>query len=207
MHDEDASARTVDRRLLRIGVVVTVLAVPVLLIDNFPARGRATPATGAMVAAVVEPSRLADDPMPLAMASPTSPTTEPATGATTTGAAVAAAPTAPPKPRPATTTTTGRSVPPITGPPTTSPPTTAPPTGSEEGQASWFYGETGGCAHKTLPFGTVVTVVNLETGASTTCTVNDRGPFGAGRIIDLDDSAFAAIASLGQGVIPVRITW
>jgi rare lipoprotein A len=62
-------------------------------------------------------------------------------------------------------------------------------------------------AHKTLPFGTVVTVTNLDNGASVTVTINDRGPFVDGRIIDLCDGAFAQIAPLGQGVANVRITW
>ena len=44
------------------------------------------------------------------------------------------------------------------------------------------------CAHRTLPKGTVVTVVNTKTGASTWCVVRDRGPFG-NAIIDLDRGA------------------
>ena len=41
------------------------------------------------------------------------------------------------------------------------------------------------CAHRTLPFGTRVRVVNLSNGLSAECVVNDRGPFVRGRIIDL----------------------
>jgi rare lipoprotein A len=62
-------------------------------------------------------------------------------------------------------------------------------------------------AHRTLPFGTVVTVTNLANGQSVRVTINDRGPFIGGRIIDLNDEAFRQIASLGSGVIRVRITW
>jgi len=51
----------------------------------------------------------------------------------------------------------------------------------------------------------VVKVTNLAGGQSTTCTVADRGPFVAGRIIDLDRSVFLAIGS--QGVARVRIEW
>ena len=42
---------------------------------------------------------------------------------------------------------------------------------------------------------------------STTCVVTDRGPYGAGKIIDLDSTVFAQIASLDEGVIDVSITW
>jgi len=42
--------------------------------------------------------------------------------------------------------------------------------------------------------------------AEGTVRINDRGPFG-GRIIDLNEEAFAEIASLGQGVAQVRLSW
>jgi rare lipoprotein A len=64
-----------------------------------------------------------------------------------------------------------------------------------------------GCAHKTLPFGTLVTITSHTTGGTTTCVVSDRGPWGEGRIIDLDDEVFARLAPLGVGLIPVTITW
>jgi rare lipoprotein A len=53
----------------------------------------------------------------------------------------------------------------------------------------------------------VVRIVNLSTGASTTCTIRDRGPFGPGRIIDMSKDTFGRIAPLSQGVVPVRIEW
>ena len=53
----------------------------------------------------------------------------------------------------------------------------------------------------------MVTVTRLGTGASATCVVTDRGPHGAGRIIDLDRGTFAQLADPGAGVIQVRITW
>lgn len=59
-------------------------------------------------------------------------------------------------------------------------------------------------AHRTLPFGTIVRVTNLNNGKTVDVEINDRGPHGAGRIIDLSEAAFAAIASLGAGVIPVQ---
>jgi resuscitation-promoting factor RpfB len=79
--------------------------------------------------------------------------------------------------------------------------------GSQEGGASWYHYKPGTCAHRTLPKGTVVKVTNLATGQTATCTVADRGPFVAGRIIDLDRSVFMAIASGNQGVVRVRIEW
>ena len=80
--------------------------------------------------------------------------------------------------------------------------------GQQAGGASWYHYKPGTCAHRTLPKGTVVKVTNLNTGASVNCTVADRGPFIAGRIIDLDRSVFLAIAeSPGQGVLQVRIEW
>jgi len=83
-----------------------------------------------------------------------------------------------------------------------------PPSGQQEGGASWYRYKPGTCAHRTLPKGTVVKVTNLKTGQSANCTVADRGPFIAGRIIDLDRSVFLAIAeSPGQGVVQVRIEW
>jgi hypothetical protein len=82
-----------------------------------------------------------------------------------------------------------------------------PPGGSQEGGASWYHYKAGTCAHRTLPKGTVVKVTNLATGQFATCTVADRGPFVAGRIIDLDRSVFVAIASGNQGVVRVRIEW
>jgi uncharacterized protein YabE (DUF348 family) len=83
------------------------------------------------------------------------------------------------------------------------------PRGSETGEASWYSFAPGSgltAAHPWLPFGTVVTVTNLATGKSIKVVINDRGPFG-GRIIDLSEEAFSALASLGTGVIDVRLTW
>lgn len=60
-------------------------------------------------------------------------------------------------------------------------------------------------AHKTLPFGTDVLVKNLDNDKKVTVTINDRGPFVEGRIIDLSRAAFAKIASIDQGVTEVKI--
>lgn len=61
-------------------------------------------------------------------------------------------------------------------------------------------------AHRTLPFGTEVRVTNLENGESVTVVINDRGPFGGGRIIDLSRGAAAEIDMIRSGVVPVRLT-
>ena len=50
-------------------------------------------------------------------------------------------------------------------------------------------------------------VTNTANGKSVTVTINDRGPYIDGRIIDLNEQAFTQIASKRTGVINVRITW
>lgn len=60
-------------------------------------------------------------------------------------------------------------------------------------------------AHRSLPFGTVIVVTNPQNGKSVQVRVNDRGPWVAGRHLDLSEAAFAAIAPLNAGVIPVRV--
>ncbi len=61
-------------------------------------------------------------------------------------------------------------------------------------------------AHRTLPFGTVVKVHNPATGQSVRVVVNDRGPFVAGRTIDLSKRAARRIGLLDAGVGEVEIT-
>lgn len=60
-------------------------------------------------------------------------------------------------------------------------------------------------AHQTLPLGTRVMVTNLENGSSTEVTINDRGPFAKGRIIDLSYAAAQAIDMVGPGTALVRV--
>ena len=60
-------------------------------------------------------------------------------------------------------------------------------------------------AHKTLPFGTVVRVINTANNKSVDVKINDRGPFVRGRVIDLSQKAFEQIGNTNQGVVPVRI--
>ncbi|MDA8326544.1 MAG: septal ring lytic transglycosylase RlpA family protein [Nitrospiraceae bacterium] len=54
-------------------------------------------------------------------------------------------------------------------------------------------------ANPTLPFGTILKVTNLSSGASTIVTVNDRGPFKRGRCLDLSYQAALDIGLVGQG--------
>ncbi len=60
-------------------------------------------------------------------------------------------------------------------------------------------------AHRTLPFGTRVKVTYLATGKSVVVVINDRGPFVAGRIIDLSAAAAKAIGLYAAGVGKVRL--
>lgn len=61
-------------------------------------------------------------------------------------------------------------------------------------------------AHKSLPFGTRLRVVNQDNGKAVTIGVNDDGPAIPGRIIDLSAGAFARIASKSQGLVRVCYT-
>jgi rare lipoprotein A len=58
-------------------------------------------------------------------------------------------------------------------------------------------------AHRSLPFGTRLRVTNQSNGKSVVVRVTDRGPFVAGRSLDLSYGAFSKIAHPGQGVANV----
>lgn len=88
------------------------------------------------------------------------------------------------------------------------------------GIASWygkaFHGKKTSCgdtynmygisaAHKTLPMGTHVEVRNLDNGRSIRLGINDRGPFVAGRIIDLSYGAAKRLGVVGQGTAKVEV--
>jgi rare lipoprotein A len=94
---------------------------------------------------------------------------------------------------------------------------------TEEGLASWYGGKDGfegkptasgeiydssllTAAHRELPLGTVVEVTNLDNEKSVRVRINDRGPFIAGRVIDLSRAAAREIGLLGPGVGPVRLS-
>jgi len=61
-------------------------------------------------------------------------------------------------------------------------------------------------AHRTLPFGTKVLVTHLGNGLSAMATVEDRGPFIRGRIIDLSPSLAERLGMKLQGVASVEVT-
>ena len=61
-------------------------------------------------------------------------------------------------------------------------------------------------AHRTLPFGTRVRVTHAATGRSVDVRINDRGPYIAGRIIDLSRAAAGVIGMTGQGIARVRVS-
>ncbi len=90
----------------------------------------------------------------------------------------------------------------------------------QEGVASWygpgFHGRrtsTGEiydandttAAHRTLPFDTIVRVVDTETGQSVYVRINDRGPYVGDRIIDLSRAAAEALGMLESGTTHVRL--
>jgi rare lipoprotein A len=60
-------------------------------------------------------------------------------------------------------------------------------------------------AHPTLPFGTRLRVTNVASGRSVTVRVNDRGPYVAGRVVDVSYSAANALGMIGQGVAKVKL--
>jgi len=61
-------------------------------------------------------------------------------------------------------------------------------------------------ASKSLPFGMMIRVTNLENGRSIVVPITDRGPFVGERILDLSEAAFAKIAPLKKGLIRVQVT-
>ena len=92
--------------------------------------------------------------------------------------------------------------------------------GMEVGLASWYghpyHGRSSAsgeiydmdqftAAHRTLPFGTLVRVVNLDNEKSVEVRINDRGPFVDDRVIDLSHAAAQAIGMIGPGTARVRV--
>ena len=86
--------------------------------------------------------------------------------------------------------------------------------------ASWYGGEFHGrrtasgerfdqnamtAAHRSLPFGTQVRVVNLENGRAAVLRINDRGPFVRGRIIDVSRRAAERLGFRAKGFARVEV--
>jgi len=93
---------------------------------------------------------------------------------------------------------------------------------TEEGRASYYADKFQGrrtangeifrqrkrtAAHKTLPFGTKVTVKNLANGRKVKVRINDRGPFVKGRTIDLSKKAARRLGMIDAGVSDVEIRY
>ena len=84
---------------------------------------------------------------------------------------------------------------------------------SQVGLASWYRGASRDrassqdlvAAHRSLPFGTSVQLTVIETGQSIVVRINDRGPFGRGRIIDISRAAADQLGMLRDGVVRVRL--
>ena len=97
----------------------------------------------------------------------------------------------------------------LSGPLPASLPQEAPGGHAASGLATWYDPPWSGftAASPWIPFGTRVTVRDLSTGRTVIVTIDDRGPFGPGRIIDLSPEAFSSLAPLGHGIIDVGITW
>jgi rare lipoprotein A len=91
----------------------------------------------------------------------------------------------------------------------------------EEGKASWYSIKTNRgtktasgqklcnlaptAAHKTLPMGTKVRVINLANNKSEIVTINDRGPYIKGRVIDVTVGTAEKLGFVQRGVAPVRV--
>ncbi|HTL89847.1 MAG TPA: septal ring lytic transglycosylase RlpA family protein [Leptolyngbya sp.] len=60
-------------------------------------------------------------------------------------------------------------------------------------------------AHRTLPFGTVVQVTNLDNGRTVSVRITDRGPYAGNRLIDLSTGAARVLGLIQSGVAPVRL--
>ena len=107
-------------------------------------------------------------------------------------------------------------------PPLAKIPPPSQPTLVETGLASWygprFHGkltasgevysqENFTAAHRTLPWGSRVKVTNLANGKSVEVRINDRGPFGEGRIVDVSRAAARVLGIVGSGITTVRVEW
>jgi rare lipoprotein A len=92
---------------------------------------------------------------------------------------------------------------------------------SEKGMASWYGRKYQGrrtasgerfdmnrftAAHRELPFGTRIDVTNLENGRTASVVVNDRGPYGPGRVLDVSRRVAAELGFVRAGLARVLIT-
>ena len=100
-------------------------------------------------------------------------------------------------------------------------PLPCPPPFTEHGRASWYGAAHEGkptasgqpfamddmtAAHRTLPLGSKLEVENLHNGEKAVVTVNDRGPYVRGRIVDVSAAAAEKLGFIKKGTTPVKIT-
>ena len=78
--------------------------------------------------------------------------------------------------------------------------------GQRVASGGWFNPNAMTAAHRSLPFGTRVRVTHAGSGRSVDVVINDRGPFVAGRIIDLSRGAASALGMTAQGVARVTLS-
>ncbi|HUH03595.1 MAG TPA: septal ring lytic transglycosylase RlpA family protein [Kofleriaceae bacterium] len=91
---------------------------------------------------------------------------------------------------------------------------------TQSGKAVWYGGKHHGgptasgerfdkramtAAHRTLPMGSVVRVTNLKNDRQVTVRINDRGPYGKGRIIDVSEAAAKKLDMIKAGVVPATV--
>ena len=97
------------------------------------------------------------------------------------------------------------------------------PVYTQQGLATWYTGRAGGhrtasgepmrlhaltAAHRTLPFGSIVRITNLENGRAVEVRINDRGPRGrrnGRRILDVSKTAAAALGMTRAGVARIKL--
>lgn len=92
------------------------------------------------------------------------------------------------------------------------------PASAQCGKASWYalHSRTASgermnpsalsAAHRSLPFGTMVKVENLNNGRSVVVRINDRGPFIRGRVIDVSRGAAQKLGFVSSGTTRVRLS-
>lgn len=184
----------------------------VLLSDLPSSRAQRSVTTALRPAGDLAPPAL-PDPSPAPPPEPPAPVLPPVTTEAPPASTTTEVPPSPP--------TTEAPPPPTTTPPPPPPEEPPPPVpaalsaehadGTQEGMVSWYDlpgSISGVCAHRTIEKGTVVTVTNLDTGKSITCTVDDRGPYsGDDKVLDLHRDEFSQLAPLDQGVFSARLDW
>jgi beta-lactam-binding protein with PASTA domain len=148
-------------------------------------------------------------PKPSCVPVSTSTTTTPTTTTPTTTSTLPTSTTTPV----ATTTTTTRVTSPTTTttickvPVTTTTVKSKKPKRYRIGDATWYSYIPGRCATWYLPMGTRITVRDLKTGKAIHCIVTDREAAHGNRVVDLNETQFAQLAPLSQGVVVVKVSW